>query len=65
MLFRSVCHALAAIKYKGPITLEPFRRDDDRLSVPLAQWRPPSRDEDKDIAKSAKLLRKYLDAARA
>jgi D-psicose/D-tagatose/L-ribulose 3-epimerase len=59
----TVCHGLAAAKYQGPITLEPFRREDDRLGVPLAQWRPPSRDEDKDIARSAKLLRSYLAAA--
>jgi D-psicose/D-tagatose/L-ribulose 3-epimerase len=59
----TVCHALAQIKYKGPITLEPFRREDERLGVPLAQWRPPTRDEDKDIAASAKTLRRYLEAA--
>ena len=45
----TVCHGLAAVQYKGPITLEPFRRDDDRIGVPLAQWRAPTRDEDKDI----------------
>jgi D-psicose/D-tagatose/L-ribulose 3-epimerase len=61
----TVCHALAAIKYNGPITLEPFRRDDERLGVPLAQWRPPLRDEDKDIARSAALLRRFLEAAGA
>jgi len=59
----TICHALAAAKYKGPITLEPFRREDERLGVPLAQWRPPSRDEDKEIAASAKTLRRYLKAA--
>ena len=37
----------------GPITLEPFRRTDHRLSVPLAQWRPPAHDEDADLAQSA------------
>ncbi len=59
-----VSHALAEISYSGPITLEPFRRTDHRLSVPLAQWRPPSRDEDEDLARSAGLLRGCLHAAR-
>ena len=49
----------------GDVVLEPFRRDDDRIGVPLAQWRAPTRDEDKDIRKSAALLRKFLEAAGA
>lgn len=61
----TVCHGLAAVQYKGPITLEPFRRDDDRIGVPLAQWRAPTRDEDRDIRKSAGLLRRFLEAAGA
>ena len=36
------------IGYKGPIVLEPFRRDDERPGVPLAQWRAPTSDEDAD-----------------
>ncbi len=59
----TVCHGLAQIHYRGPITLEPFRREDERIGVPLAQWRPPSRNEDADIARSVRLLRKYLAAA--
>jgi D-psicose/D-tagatose/L-ribulose 3-epimerase len=58
----AICRALADISYKGPITLEPFRRTDNRLSVPLAQWRPPERDEDADLAQSASLLRGCLHA---
>ena len=61
----SICRALAAINYAGPITLEPFRRTDDRLSVPLAQWRPPAHDEDADLAHSAAFLRGALHAVRA
>jgi D-psicose/D-tagatose/L-ribulose 3-epimerase len=60
----TVAHGLAAVNYVGPITLEPFRRDDERIGVPLAQWRPPTRNEDADIALSAKALRKFLAAAR-
>jgi D-psicose/D-tagatose/L-ribulose 3-epimerase len=61
----SICRALADVGYEGPITLEPFRRTDDRLSVPLAQWRPPAHDEDADLAHSAALLRGCLHAVRA
>jgi D-psicose/D-tagatose/L-ribulose 3-epimerase len=58
-----ICRMLAEVKYAGPITLEPFRRTDDRLSVPLAQWRPPKHDEDADLAYSAALLRACLHTA--
>ena len=44
-----ICRALAEVDYRGAITLEPFRRTDHRLSVPLAQWRPPAHDEDADL----------------
>jgi D-psicose/D-tagatose/L-ribulose 3-epimerase len=60
----AVCRALSDISYSGPITLEPFRRTDDRLSVPLAQWRPPSTDEDGDLAHSGAFLRACLHTAR-
>jgi len=60
----AICRALGEANYNGPITLEPFRRTDDRLSVPLAQWRPPERDEDPDLAHAASLLRGCLHAAR-
>ncbi len=60
-----ICRALADIGYGGAITLEPFRRADMRLSVPLAQWRAPTFDEDLDLAQSAALLRGYLHTVRA
>jgi D-psicose/D-tagatose/L-ribulose 3-epimerase len=61
----AICRALMAANYRGAITLEPFRRADHRLSVPLAQWRPPSHDEDDDVRHSAALLRGALHAARS
>ncbi len=60
-----ICRALAEIAYAGPITLEPFRRTDHRLSVPLAQWRPPAHDEDSDLSRSADFIRGALHAAGA
>jgi len=55
-----VARALAAAGYDGPITLEPFRRDDERPGVPLAQWRPPSRNEDDELRASVDYLRAAL-----
>jgi D-psicose/D-tagatose/L-ribulose 3-epimerase len=60
----SVARALVAIGYRGPITLEPFRRDDVPAGTCVAQWRAPHRDEDAELAASAALLRACLDAAR-
>lgn len=59
-----VARALAEIDYRGPITLEPFRRDDERPGVPLAQWRAPSRDYDPELKASIAFLRAALDSAR-
>ena len=58
-----VTRALAAIGYDGPITLEPFRRDDERPGIPLAQWRAPTRDEDDELKSSVAYLRAALDFA--
>lgn len=60
----AVARALVAIGYRGPITLEPFRRDDVPAGTCVAQWRAPHRDEDSELAASAALLRACLDAAR-
>lgn len=60
----SVARALVAIDYRGPITLEPFRRDDVPAGTCVAQWRAPHRNEDAELAASASLLRACLDAAR-
>ena len=57
----AVARAIHDIGYRGPITLEPFRRDDERPGVPLAQWRAPHADEDGELAASIA----YLEAALA
>ena len=56
----AVARALVAVGYAGPITLEPFRRDDERPGVPLAQWRAPQRDEDEALRSSTAYLRAAL-----
>ena len=53
----AVCRALADVGYRGPVSLEPFRRDDDRFGVPIAQWRPPQEDESEKLKASLVLLR--------
>ena len=58
-----LCRALFEIDYAGVITLEPFRRTDHSLSVPLAQWKPPAHDEDDDLKHSGSYLRALLHAA--
>ncbi len=58
-----ICRALHATGYRGAVTLEPFRRTDHALSVPLAQWKPPAYDEDADIRHSGDYLRAALHAA--
>jgi D-psicose/D-tagatose/L-ribulose 3-epimerase len=59
----AIARALADAGYRGPVTLEPFRRDDERPGVPLAQWRAPARDEDPELHTSAAFLRAALETA--
>ena len=56
----AVGRALHDIGYKGPISLEPFRRNDDRFGVPLAQWRPPHEDESARLSASAAFIKSHL-----
>ncbi len=61
--WKRVAGALVESGYAGPITLEPFRRDDDRPGVPLAQWRPPKKNEDGALVESLSILRAALSQA--
>lgn len=58
-----IARALAAIGYSGPITLEPFRREDERPGVPLARWRPPPAPPHGELARSVAFLRAVLASA--
>lgn len=55
-----VFRALHEIGYRGPISLEPFRRNDDRFGVPLAQWRPPHEDESERLSASAAFIKSHI-----
>ncbi|TFF27337.1 sugar phosphate isomerase/epimerase [Jiella endophytica] len=57
----SVFRALHEVGYAGPVSLEPFRRNDDRFGVPFAQWRPPHEDEDSRLAASAAFIRSHIE----
>ncbi len=52
--------ALADIGYEGTVSLEPFRRNDERIGIPFAQWKPPGHDEQAELAASCALMRSLL-----
>lgn len=56
----SVIRALGEAGYAGTITLEPFRRTDERLSIPFAQWKPPLHDEQAELAASCAFIRNLI-----
>lgn len=55
-----VGRALHEVGYAGPVSLEPFRRNDDRFGVPFAQWRPPHEDESDRLRAGAAFIRSSL-----
>ena len=55
-----VCRALHEVGYTGPISLEPFRRTDDRFGVPFAQWRAPHQDESDRLSASSAFMKSHL-----
>lgn len=59
----AIARALHDVSYGGPIVLEPFRRDDERAGVTLAQWRAPAKDEDIELAASIAYLKGALTFA--
>lgn len=56
----AVFRALNEIGYRGPVSLEPFRRNDDRFGVPFAQWRPPHEDESERLAASCEFIKSHI-----
>jgi D-psicose/D-tagatose/L-ribulose 3-epimerase len=55
-----VVRALADIGYTGTISLEPFRRTDERIGIPFAQWKPPARDEQAELAAACEFIKSLL-----
>jgi D-psicose/D-tagatose/L-ribulose 3-epimerase len=58
-----VCRALNDVDYTGPISLEPFRRRDERFGVPYAQWRAPHEDESERLASAVNFIKAHLHLA--
>ena len=55
-----VIRTLADIGYTGTISLEPFRRTDERLGIPFAQWKPPVKDESAELAAACGFLKNLI-----
>jgi D-psicose/D-tagatose/L-ribulose 3-epimerase len=55
-----VVRALADIGYTGTISLEPFRRTDERIGIPFAQWKPPARDERSEMTAACAFIKSLL-----
>lgn len=56
----AVVRALADVGYAGAICLEPFRRTDERIGIPFAQWKPPSGDEQAALAASCAFIKNLI-----
>ncbi len=61
--WNAVMLALDAAGYQGPISLEPFRREDDRIALPIAQWRPPQEDESARLRAGLEVIRSAMALA--
>jgi D-psicose/D-tagatose/L-ribulose 3-epimerase len=59
----AIMRALHQVGYQGPVSLEPFRRDDQRLALPIAHWRSPAEDETAKLKAGHALIRAALDFA--
>lgn len=59
----AIMRALSQVGYDGPVSLEPFRRDDQRLALPIAHWRAPAEDETPKLMAGRALIRAALDLA--
>lgn len=59
----AVMRALAQVNYAGPISLEPFRRADDRVALPIAHWRAPREDESEKLMAGLGVIRNALALA--
>lgn len=59
----AIMKALADIGYTGPVSLEPFRRADERVGLPIAHWRAPREDETDQLKSGLALIRACLALA--
>ncbi|MEP1536279.1 MAG: sugar phosphate isomerase/epimerase family protein [Paracoccaceae bacterium] len=59
----AIMRSLHQVGYSGPVSLEPFRRDDQRLALPIAHWRMPAEDETEKLKSGRALIRAAMDFA--
>ncbi|MEV8465355.1 sugar phosphate isomerase/epimerase family protein [Fluviibacterium sp. DFM31] len=59
----AIMRALHQVDYAGPISLEPFRRADDRVALPIAHWRAPREDEGAKLRAGLGVIRHALTLA--
>ncbi|MEO9897408.1 MAG: sugar phosphate isomerase/epimerase family protein [Paracoccaceae bacterium] len=59
----AIMRSLYQVGYSGPVSLEPFRRDDQRLALPIAHWRAPAEDETEKLKSGRALIRAAMDFA--
>lgn len=56
----AIVRALGEIGYAGTISLEPFRRRDERIGIPFAQWKAPKEDESAELAAACAFIKSLL-----
>jgi len=56
----SIVRALGDIGYTGTISLEPFRRRDERIGIPFAQWKAPGHDEAAELAAACAFIKSLI-----
>lgn len=60
MDWTAIMRALHQVGYAGPVSLEPFRREDDRIALPIAHWRAPHENEEEKLRAGLALIRSAL-----
>ena len=56
----AIVRTLDDIGYRGTISLEPFRRRDERIGIPFAQWKPPAHDEAAELAAGCAFIKSLI-----
>jgi D-psicose/D-tagatose/L-ribulose 3-epimerase len=56
----AIVRALGEIDYTGTISLEPFRRRDERIGIPFAQWKAPNQDESTELAAACAFIKSLI-----
>jgi D-psicose/D-tagatose/L-ribulose 3-epimerase len=55
-----IVRMLGDIGYTGTISLEPFRRRDERIGIPFAQWKAPVKDESEELTAACGFIKNLI-----